>query len=205
MDREQARQTAITKAARRLLPFLCLCYVVNFLDRVNVSFAALAMNEDLGFTPSIYRRRGRHLLRRLYPVRDSEQSRAAEIRRAHLDRAHHDQLGGGRFRHGAGPQRDQLLRHAVSAGRGGSGLLPRHHPLSHLLVPGGGAGAHRLAVHGGGAAGHGGGRPAVGRAARAARAWRAQRLALAVLGRGRTGNRARRDRAQISRRPARAG
>jgi ACS family tartrate transporter-like MFS transporter len=54
MDREQARQSAITKAARRLLPFLCLCYVVNFLDRVNVGFAALAMNEDLGFTPSIY-------------------------------------------------------------------------------------------------------------------------------------------------------
>ena len=27
---------------------------VNFLDRVNVGFAALAMNEDLGFTPSIY-------------------------------------------------------------------------------------------------------------------------------------------------------
>jgi ACS family tartrate transporter-like MFS transporter len=47
-------QTAIAKAARRLLPFLCLCYIVNFLDRVNVGFAALAMNQDLGFTPSIF-------------------------------------------------------------------------------------------------------------------------------------------------------
>jgi ACS family tartrate transporter-like MFS transporter len=54
MDRDKARQSAIGKAARRLIPFLCLCYVVNFLDRVNVSFAALAMNQDLGFSPSVY-------------------------------------------------------------------------------------------------------------------------------------------------------
>ena len=49
-----ATATAIAKATRRLIPFLCLCYVVNFLDRVNVGFAALAMNEDLGFTPSMF-------------------------------------------------------------------------------------------------------------------------------------------------------
>ena len=54
MDHDQARQSAIRKAARRLLPFLCLCYMVNFLDRVNVGFAALAMNEDLGFSPSVF-------------------------------------------------------------------------------------------------------------------------------------------------------
>jgi ACS family tartrate transporter-like MFS transporter len=54
MEQSRARQAAITKAARRLLPFLCLCYVVNFLDRVNVGFAALHMNADLGFSPSIY-------------------------------------------------------------------------------------------------------------------------------------------------------
>ena len=54
MDRDRASQSAVAKAARRLIPFLCLCYAVNFLDRVNVGFAALAMNEDLGFSPSIY-------------------------------------------------------------------------------------------------------------------------------------------------------
>ncbi len=51
---DQARQSAISKAGRRLIPFLCLCYAVSFLDRVNVGFAALAMNEDLGFTPTIF-------------------------------------------------------------------------------------------------------------------------------------------------------
>ncbi len=53
MDQEPAGR-AIAKAARRLLPFLCLCYAVNFLDRVNVGFAALAMNKDLGFSPSVF-------------------------------------------------------------------------------------------------------------------------------------------------------
>jgi ACS family tartrate transporter-like MFS transporter len=51
---EEARQSAIAKAARRLIPFLVLCYAVNFLDRVNVGYAALAMNADLDFTPSIF-------------------------------------------------------------------------------------------------------------------------------------------------------
>ena len=36
------------KAAWRLIPFMMLLYVGNFLDRVNVGFAALTMNRDLG-------------------------------------------------------------------------------------------------------------------------------------------------------------
>jgi len=51
---EDHAASAIRKASLRLLPFLGLCYAVNFLDRVNVGFAALAMNADLGFTPEIF-------------------------------------------------------------------------------------------------------------------------------------------------------
>ncbi len=54
MSQDEARKSAIAKAGRRLLPFLCLCYAVNFLDRVNVGFAALDMNQDLGFSPSVF-------------------------------------------------------------------------------------------------------------------------------------------------------
>jgi MFS transporter len=54
MSQDEARRSAIAKAGRRLLPFLCLCYAVNFLDRVNVGFAALAMNDDLSFSPSVF-------------------------------------------------------------------------------------------------------------------------------------------------------
>ena len=43
-----------TKCARRLIPFMMLLYVVNFIDRSNVGFAALTMNKDLGFSPSVF-------------------------------------------------------------------------------------------------------------------------------------------------------
>jgi ACS family tartrate transporter-like MFS transporter len=46
--------SAVAKAISRLIPFLVLCYIFNFLDRVNVGFAALHMNRDLGFSPSVY-------------------------------------------------------------------------------------------------------------------------------------------------------
>lgn len=38
----------------RLVPFLILLYMVAFLDRVNVSFAALTMNRDLGISDELY-------------------------------------------------------------------------------------------------------------------------------------------------------
>ncbi len=41
-------ENIFTKIAWRLIPFMGLLYVVNFLDRVNVGFAALTMNRDLG-------------------------------------------------------------------------------------------------------------------------------------------------------------
>ena len=42
------------KAAWRLIPFMMLLYVVNYIDRVNVGFAALTMNKDLSFSPAVY-------------------------------------------------------------------------------------------------------------------------------------------------------
>ena len=46
--------TALAKARRRLLPFLFLLYVVSYLDRINVGFAALQMNAALGFSAVTY-------------------------------------------------------------------------------------------------------------------------------------------------------
>ncbi|HEX5386473.1 MAG TPA: MFS transporter [Gemmatimonadales bacterium] len=45
---------ALRKVSRRLIPFLFLLYLLNYLDRVNVGFAALEMNRDLGFSASVY-------------------------------------------------------------------------------------------------------------------------------------------------------
>jgi ACS family tartrate transporter-like MFS transporter len=47
-------RTTLAKVTRRLLPFLFLLYLVCFLDRVNVGFAALQMNHALGFSPAVY-------------------------------------------------------------------------------------------------------------------------------------------------------
>jgi ACS family tartrate transporter-like MFS transporter len=42
------------KCAWRLIPIVIAAYVVNYLDRTNVGFAALTMNKELGFTPAVY-------------------------------------------------------------------------------------------------------------------------------------------------------
>jgi ACS family tartrate transporter-like MFS transporter len=44
----------ITKVGWRLLPFLLLLYIVAWLDRVNISIAALQMNKDLGFDSEVF-------------------------------------------------------------------------------------------------------------------------------------------------------
>ena len=47
-------QDVFAKAAWRLIPFMMLLYIVNYIDRVNVGFAALTMNKDLSFSPAVY-------------------------------------------------------------------------------------------------------------------------------------------------------
>ena len=42
------------KCMWRLIPFMVLLFTLNFLDRVNVGFAALTMNKDLGLSPSAF-------------------------------------------------------------------------------------------------------------------------------------------------------
>jgi MFS transporter, ACS family, tartrate transporter len=47
-------RTTLAKITWRLIPFMFVLYIVAFLDRVNVGFAALQMNEDLGFSDTVY-------------------------------------------------------------------------------------------------------------------------------------------------------
>jgi ACS family tartrate transporter-like MFS transporter len=44
----------MSKAMLRIVPFLLLAYIMAYIDRVNVSFAALQMNADLGFSATVY-------------------------------------------------------------------------------------------------------------------------------------------------------
>ena len=47
-------ESALRKVRWRLIPFLFLLYVIAYLDRVNVGFAAIDMNRDLGFSALVY-------------------------------------------------------------------------------------------------------------------------------------------------------
>jgi MFS transporter, ACS family, tartrate transporter len=47
-------QSAMRKVYLRVLPFAVLTYFFCYLDRINVGFAALTMNKDLGLDPAMY-------------------------------------------------------------------------------------------------------------------------------------------------------
>jgi len=47
-------QSTMRQVAWRVVPFICLLYVLNILDRANVGFARLAMQADLGLTQATF-------------------------------------------------------------------------------------------------------------------------------------------------------
>ena len=49
-----AGASARGRIAARLLPFLFLLYVANYLDRTNIAYATLGMKGDLGLTDSVF-------------------------------------------------------------------------------------------------------------------------------------------------------
>ena len=79
----------------------------------------------------------RHLLLRLFPVRDSEQPDPRARRRAALDRAHYDHVGHHLRSHCIRHRPHQLPGHSFPARRRRGRVLPRHDPVFHLLVPAG--------------------------------------------------------------------
>jgi ACS family tartrate transporter-like MFS transporter len=54
MDTAAIERSTMRKAYIRLLPYCFLLYILCYIDRINVSFAALTMNKDLGLTAYIY-------------------------------------------------------------------------------------------------------------------------------------------------------
>ncbi|MEH7546853.1 MFS transporter, partial [Neobacillus vireti] len=54
MDILQLERSTTKKVTLRLIPFLFLCFTISILDRVNIGFAALQMNQDLGFSNAVF-------------------------------------------------------------------------------------------------------------------------------------------------------
>src|ERR1700761_3191590 len=51
---ERSGSGTYAKVAWRLIPFLFVCYLCAYLDRINVSFAKLQMLNDLHFSEAVY-------------------------------------------------------------------------------------------------------------------------------------------------------
>jgi ACS family tartrate transporter-like MFS transporter len=50
----EIEHSTVRKVSKRLIPFLFLCFAISILDRLNISFAALQMNETLNFSNEVY-------------------------------------------------------------------------------------------------------------------------------------------------------
>lgn len=54
VDQRSLEAATMRKVGLRLIPFLVLCYFIAYVDRVNVGFAALTMNKDLGLSAAAF-------------------------------------------------------------------------------------------------------------------------------------------------------
>lgn len=50
----EVEKSTIRKLSFRILPFLILCYFISYIDRVNIGFAALTMNQEIGLTATAF-------------------------------------------------------------------------------------------------------------------------------------------------------
>ena len=50
----ELEKRVLRKITLRIVPFVMLLYFIAFIDRVNIGFAALTMNKDLGFSPTVF-------------------------------------------------------------------------------------------------------------------------------------------------------
>src|SRR5205085_5248722 len=49
-DKSRLEKETMRRVGMRLIPFLIVCYFIAYVDRVNVGFAALMMNKDIGLS-----------------------------------------------------------------------------------------------------------------------------------------------------------
>ena len=127
------RQT-IAKVSWRLLPLVALAYCIAYIDRSNISVAALTMNKDLGFSAYLYGWGAGIFFFGYFlfeiPSNLILEKIGARIWIARIMITWGIISGLTALHH----RRDQLSDHPLSAGRRGSRIFSGHDPLSHLLV-----------------------------------------------------------------------
>jgi len=53
-DKATVEKTTMKKLTWRIVPYILFLYVIAMMDRVNIGFAALTMNADLGISSKVY-------------------------------------------------------------------------------------------------------------------------------------------------------
>ena len=135
MDTAAIERSTMRKAYIRLVPYCFVLYILCYIDRINVSFAALTMNKRSGPDRVYLRSRGRRLLLGLLPAGGAIQHHPGTRRRAALDRAHHDHLGPLLRRHRVRHRSLELLRHPRPARHRRGRAVSRPDAVFPPLVP----------------------------------------------------------------------
>ena len=112
------------KVAARLIPVLLVLYVIAYLDRVNVTFAQDKLESDLGFSGAVYGFGAGIFFIGYFFFEVPEQPRAAQVRRAQVDGAHHGDLGPDLRLHGAREQRGAFYSVRFLLGIAEAGFFP---------------------------------------------------------------------------------
>jgi len=122
------------RMAVRLLPFLFILYITNYLDRTSVAYAALGMSRDLGFSDRGAGHRNGHLFHQLFGFADSRRSAGRALERAPHDLRDHDCMGIADGAHSAGAYPGAALFCAPRIRGGGGRVFPRRDRLSEPLA-----------------------------------------------------------------------
>ena len=136
----------------RLLPLTILTYFLCYLDRINVGFAALTMNKDLGLDAATYGMAagaffwGYFLFEVPSNIILEKVGARMWIARIMVTWG----LLSGATAFCVGPWSFMTMRFLL--GLAEAGLFPGHDPVLHLLVPGLASRPHRFRLHGGAAA-----------------------------------------------------
>src|SRR3974390_3838754 len=86
-------QRTMRKVALRIVPFIMLLYFIAYIDRVNIGFAALTMNKDLGFSPGVFGFGAGIFFLGLFSLRSTLEHHPRQGRRASFDCAGNGQPG----------------------------------------------------------------------------------------------------------------
>ncbi len=141
-----AGESARSRIAWRLLPFLFLLYVANYLDRTNIAYATLGMKGDLGLSDSVFGTASGIFFIGYFALQIPG-ALLVERWSADFPRDNADNLGRTHNTHWFCPHAAGALRRAFPARRSRGRLFPRCDRLSFALVRLSGSGQGGGAVY----------------------------------------------------------